>query len=107
MRCAMNEIVQRHGALRTTFSLSEEGKLRQTIHPSLGFETEVVDLSSQADARGKAYEISLAAHRNPNFLLDRSALLMLTLFDLGKGEWGFNLIFHRMYLLSLHHLFSI
>jgi len=46
MRCAIDEVVQRHGALRTSFSLSEEGKLKQTIHPTMEFETEVVDLSS-------------------------------------------------------------
>ena len=101
MRCSMNEVVQRHGALRTAFSLSEEGKLKQTIYPTLEFETEVVDLSSEVDAKEKAYEISLAAHRKPNFLLDRLPLLMLTMFDLGNGEWGFNLIFHHMYLFFL------
>jgi Condensation domain len=98
MRCAIDEIVQRHGALRTSFSLSEEGKLKQTIHPALEFETEVVDLSSEVDPRQKAYEISQAAHRNPNFLLDRLPLLKFTIFDLGNEEWAFNLIFHHMYL---------
>ena len=98
MRCAIDEIVQRHGALRTSFSLSEEGKLKQTVYPALEFETKVVDLSSEVDARDKAYEISQAAHRKPNFLLDRLPLLMFTIFDLGKGEWAFNLIFHHMYL---------
>jgi hypothetical protein len=99
IRGAMAEIIQRHGALRTAFSLSDEGILKQTVHSNLDFQMEVVDLSYEVDARKIAYEMSLAVHKNPNFLLDQLPLLVFTMFDLGNREWGFNVVFHHRYVI--------
>ncbi|KAF9228933.1 putative nonribosomal peptide synthetase [Gyrodon lividus] len=97
MTDAFREVVQRHGALRTAFTWNEElGKLEQTIHPSVDFKASLVDLSSEPDAASKAYEISLALNKEPNFKLDRLPLLIATMFDLGGGDWAFNIVIHHI-----------
>ncbi|KAI6009612.1 putative nonribosomal peptide synthetase [Pisolithus orientalis] len=97
MTKAFAEVVQRHGALRTTFTWNEElGKLEQTIYPSVDFKATLVDLSSEPDAAAKAYEMSLALNKRPNFKLDRLPLLIATMFDLGGGDWAFNVVIHHI-----------
>jgi hypothetical protein len=97
MTGAFGEVVQRHGALRTVFAWNEElGKLEQTIYPSVDFKASLVDLSSEPDAAAKAYEISLALNKEPNFTLDRLPLLIATMFDLGGGDWAFNIVIHHI-----------
>ncbi|KIK92693.1 hypothetical protein PAXRUDRAFT_146735 [Paxillus rubicundulus Ve08.2h10] len=97
MTGAFGEVVQRHGALRTTFTWNEQlGKLEQTIYPSVDFKASLVDLSSEPDAAAKAYEISLALNKEPNFTLDRLPLLIATMFDLGGGDWAFNIVIHHI-----------
>ncbi|KAH7909125.1 putative nonribosomal peptide synthetase [Hygrophoropsis aurantiaca] len=97
MQDAFSEVVQRHGALRTAFTWNEElGKLRQTIYPSVFFQASLVDLSNEADATAKAYEMSLAHNKEPNFELDRLPLLTATMFDLGGGDWAFNIVIHHI-----------
>ncbi|KAI6098831.1 putative nonribosomal peptide synthetase [Pisolithus croceorrhizus] len=97
MTDAFTEIVQRHGALRTTFTWNEElGKLQQTIYPSVDFRASLVDLSNEPNAAAKAYEMSLALNKQPNFKLDRLPLLMATMFDLGDGDWAFNVVIHHI-----------
>ncbi|KAI5993419.1 hypothetical protein EDC04DRAFT_1271012 [Pisolithus marmoratus] len=97
MTDAFAEVVQRHGALRTTFTWNEElGKLEQTIYPSVDFKATLVDLSNEPDAVAKAYEMSLALNKQPNFKLDRLPLLITTMFDLGSGDWAFNVVIHHI-----------
>ncbi|KIJ63457.1 polyketide synthetase [Hydnomerulius pinastri MD-312] len=97
MTDAFAEVVQRHGALRTSFSWNDElGRLEQTIHPSVDFRASLVDLSDEPDAAAKAYEISLALNKEPNFKLDRLPLLIATMFDLGGGDWAFNIVIHHI-----------
>ena len=97
MADAFAEVIQRHGALRTAFSWNEvEGKLEQTIFPSVDFKAKLVDLSGQPNASSKAYEMSLAENEEPNFKLDQLPLLTATMFDLGRGEWGFNIVIHHI-----------
>ena len=100
MRGAIDEVVQRHGATSVLpFSLSKRRETQTEYLSRLGIRGRGRGSKFWRPTRGeKAYEISLAAHRKPNFLLDRLPLLMFTIFDLGEGEWGFNLIFHHMYL---------
>ncbi|KIJ63455.1 polyketide synthetase [Hydnomerulius pinastri MD-312] len=94
---AFAEVVQRHGALRTAFTWNDElGKLEQTIYPSVDFRASLIDLSSEPDATAKAYEMSLALNKEPNFKLDRLPLLIATMFDLGGGDWAFNVIIHHI-----------
>ncbi|KAH7890103.1 putative nonribosomal peptide synthetase [Phlebopus sp. FC_14] len=94
---AFAEVVQRHGALRTSFAWNEEaGKLEQTIHPSVDFRASLIDLSSEPDALAKAYEMSLALNKEPNFSLDRLPLLIATMFDLGGGDWAFSVVIHHI-----------
>ncbi|KAI6142295.1 putative nonribosomal peptide synthetase [Pisolithus thermaeus] len=97
MTDAFTEVVQRHGALRTTFTWNEElGKLEQTIYPSVDFRASLVDLSNEPNAAAKAYEMSLALNKQPNFRLDRLPLLIATMFDLGDGDWAFNVVIHHI-----------
>lgn len=94
---AFAEVVQRHGALRTTFTWNEElGKLEQTIYPSVDFKATLADLSSELDDAAKAYEMSLALNKQPNFKLDRLPRLIATMFDLGGGDWAFNVVIHHI-----------
>ena len=68
---AFAEVVQHHGALRIVFTWNEElGKLGQTIYPSVDFKATLVDLSNEPDATAKAYEMSLAQNKEPDFKLD-------------------------------------
>ena len=94
---AFAEVVQRHGALHTAFTWNEElGKLEQTIYPSVDFKATLVDLSNDPDSTAKAYEMSLAQNKQPNFKLDRLPLLIATMFDLGGGDWAFNVVIHHI-----------
>lgn len=94
---ALAEVIQRHGALRTAFTWNEElGKLEQTVYPDIDFKATLVDLSGEPDSTAKAYEMSLALNREPNFKLDRLPLLIATMFDLGGNMWAFNIIVHHI-----------
>ena len=97
MRHAFAEVIQRHGALLTTFSWSTEGKLKQTVHPFTDFDIKVVDLSHEADPARKARKITLTACEEPGFRLDRLPLFTVTMFNLGQSTWNLSLIFHDMY----------
>ena len=100
---AFAEVVQRHGALRTAFTWNEElGKLEQTIYPSVDFNATLVDLSNEPNAAAKAYEMSLAQNKEPNFKLDRLPLLIATMFDLGGGDWAFSVVIHHI--IMMRHL---
>lgn len=60
MSDAFTEVVQRHGALRTTFTWNEELlKPEQTIYPSVDFKATLVDLSDEPDIAATAYGMSL------------------------------------------------
>ncbi|KAF9241407.1 putative nonribosomal peptide synthetase [Melanogaster broomeanus] len=72
------------------------GKLEQTIYPSVDFKASLIDLSSEPDAAARAYEISLALNKKPDFQLDRLPLLIATMFDLGGGDWAFNIVIHHI-----------
>ncbi|KAH7918588.1 amino acid adenylation [Leucogyrophana mollusca] len=40
--------------------------------------------------------MSLALNKEPNFRLDRLPLLTATMFDLGSGDWAFNIVIHHI-----------
>ncbi|KAF9219105.1 putative nonribosomal peptide synthetase [Gyrodon lividus] len=94
---ALQEIVQRHGALRTAFSWNEGlAKLEQTIFPSTESGITFHDLSSEPNALAKAYELSMSMNREPNFILDSPPLLLVSAFDLGGSTWALTIIIHHI-----------
>ncbi|EMD32324.1 PKS/NRPS enzyme [Gelatoporia subvermispora B] len=97
MRKAFQEVVQRHGALRTTFTWSEElGKLVQTIHPTVDFEPRLIDLSGESEPEKKAFDMACAENREPSFKLDQLPLLSATMYRLGGGAYSFSVIIHHI-----------
>ncbi|KAH9923014.1 putative nonribosomal peptide synthetase [Amylocystis lapponica] len=97
MRKALVEVVQRHGALRTTFAWNETlGKLEQTIHPSVEFDSKLVDLSSDPDGEKKAFDMALAENREPGFRLDQLPLVSTTMYKLGGGTYAFSVVIHHI-----------
>lgn len=96
IRNAFNELVQRHGVLRTTFSWSPEGKLKQTVHSVMDFDITVIDFSHEADPTRKAHKLALAASKEPNLKIDRLPLFTVTVINLGNNKWNLSLVFHDM-----------
>ncbi|KIK85335.1 hypothetical protein PAXRUDRAFT_831969 [Paxillus rubicundulus Ve08.2h10] len=94
---AFQEVIQRHGALRTAFSWSESlGKLRQTVFQTAESGITVHDLSSEPNAYAKAYEISMSMNDKPNFSLNSPPLLQFAAFDLGGSIWSFTVVIHHI-----------
>ncbi|KIJ16259.1 hypothetical protein PAXINDRAFT_155215 [Paxillus involutus ATCC 200175] len=94
---AFQEVVQRHGALRTAFSWSESlAKLEQTVFPTAELGITFHDLSSEPNASAKAYEISMSMNDKPNFALSSPSLLQFAAFDLGGSIWSFTVIIHHI-----------
>ena len=101
---AVNEIVRRHEALRTTFVL-RDGVAAQVIAPALEIATPVVDLGGLDAERREAEALRLAAEeaRRP-FDLATGPLLRVATLDLGvrpaTGER------EHVVLFTLHHIVS-
>ncbi|EMD30921.1 hypothetical protein CERSUDRAFT_100836 [Gelatoporia subvermispora B] len=84
----LQEVVQRHGAFRTTLTWSEElGKLVQTIYSAVDFESRLIDLSGgEVEPEKKAFDMTCAENREPSaFKLDQLSLLSATTYRLGGG----------------------
>ena len=96
-RC-LNEIVRRHGSLRTTFR-SVDGEPVQVVAPALHVPMPVIDLSGLEGAGEEAEAVRLATEeaRRP-FDLTQGPLLRATLLHLGAD--------HHILLLTLHHIVS-
>jgi len=92
---SLNEIIRRHDALRTTFSVVE-GKLLQIISSSLNLSLPVVDLSNR-EQEDKARRFAGEEARRP-FDLARGPLLRATLLRLGEED--------HVLLLNMHHIVS-
>ena len=92
---SLNEIIRRHDALRTTFSVVE-GKLLQIISSSLNLSLPVVDLSNR-EQEDKARRFAGEEARLP-FDLARGPLLRATLLRLGEED--------HVLLLNMHHIVS-
>jgi amino acid adenylation domain-containing protein len=95
---SLNEIVRRHEALRTTFSMVD-GEAVQVISPSLVMSVPMLDLSDrfeserENEARRLVHEEALAP-----FDLSQGPLLRVTLVRLGEQD--------HVLLLTLHHIVS-
>ncbi|KAF8800322.1 hypothetical protein BYT27DRAFT_6834852 [Phlegmacium glaucopus] len=95
MREAFAEVIQRHGALRTAFFLSQ-GRLEQCVYPFLDFEINVVDLKAEADAERKAYKMSLDICEELDLILEKLPLFRATVFNLGNDTWSISFISHQI-----------
>jgi amino acid adenylation domain-containing protein len=95
---ALNEIVRRHEALRTTFS-SVEGLPIQTVSPSLRLELPVIDLREheQEEREQKAEKMARAEAQRP-FDLSIGPLLRTSLLKMGEED--------HILLLVMHHIVS-
>jgi len=95
---ALNEIVRRHEALRTSFAAAGETRV-QIIAPSLTLPLPVIDLSSLPEARREDEALRLAKEEAGRlFDLSRVPLLRTTLLRLGSAEY--------VVLLTMHHIIS-
>ena len=96
LETAINEIVRRHEALRTTFD-EAEGEPLQVIAPALMIPLERIDLSELPAMRreSEAARLAFEEARKP-FDLARGPLLRTTLLKLGERDF--------ILLLTLHHI---
>ena len=93
---ALNEIVQRHEILRTTFRV-EGGQPVQVIEPNLVLPLPVIDLGAlpPAERESRMLEIALAETRRP-FLLDAGPLIRTTLIRCGAADYVLQLSMHHI-----------
>ncbi|WP_086691624.1 amino acid adenylation domain-containing protein [Nostoc sp. T09] len=95
---SLNEIVQRHEALRTIFSLVN-GQAFQAIAPTLTIQLPIIDLCHvPAPERGAEVERLAIAESHYIFDLTQLPLLRCTLLHLGENE--------HIVLLTIHHIVS-
>ncbi|HYN22023.1 MAG TPA: amino acid adenylation domain-containing protein, partial [Thermoanaerobaculia bacterium] len=94
LAAALDEVVRRHEALRTTFEVNEESRVVQVIGPSLILPLPVIDLS----AVPKEAERLAAREAARSFDLGRGPLLRARLVRIGETE-------HRL-LLVMHHIIA-
>src|SRR5262249_58787381 len=96
LELSLNEIVRRHQALRTTFSIVE-GQPVQVVSPSLRISLPVVDLTDRPEAEREEEARRLAQEEAQRpFDLSRGPLLRVTLLRLGPQE--------HVVLLVIHHI---
>jgi len=95
---SLNEIVQRHEALRTTFRMVS-GEPLQVIAPALALTLPWVDLRELPEAQQEAQvERLVTEEAQQPFDLARGPLLRATLLQLGEAE--------HVLLLTMHHIVS-
>ncbi|KAJ3033802.1 hypothetical protein HDV00_005815 [Rhizophlyctis rosea] len=97
---ALTIIMQRHAALRTTFSWDEEqGQLMQTVHKTANLTWDYRDFSSFNNveyAAGYALLEANAANENPGFVLTQLPLIQICLYKCGGKRWAISLIAHHI-----------
>jgi amino acid adenylation domain-containing protein len=92
-RDCLQQLIDRHGALRTAFSESSAGQPRQYFHGAVPADFAVVAANSQSDA--EIYEDMLTESRRP-FDLGAPPLLRVRLYQRGPSE--------HLLLLTAHHI---
>src|SRR5207302_465965 len=98
LELSLNEIVQRHEVLRTTF-VALNGRPAQVIAPRLALPLPVVDLCGLSPTRQEAMMLRLATEEaHLPFDLSRGPLLRTTLLRLNSEE--------HVFLLTMHHIIS-
>ncbi|MET0622970.1 MAG: amino acid adenylation domain-containing protein [Pyrinomonadaceae bacterium] len=99
LRHALNEIVRRHDALRTTFAVGPDLEPVQSIAPSLELSLRVEDLSGLPGPEREAEAVRLATcEAQRPFDLERGPLLRARLLRLGTEE--------HVLLFTMHHIVS-
>jgi amino acid adenylation domain-containing protein len=93
---SLQEIVRRHGALRTRFVV-EDGEPLQKIEPSVELRLQLLDVRDQksVDAREQAVKILAAAGAKP-FNLESAPLLRAALVRMGDQQYAFGLTIHHI-----------
>jgi amino acid adenylation domain-containing protein len=95
---SLNEVLQRHEALRTTFAQVDDGAV-QVIAPTLTLLLPIVDLGSQSKTSQHVETSRLAIQEAQRpFDLARGPLVRATLLRLGREE--------HVLLLTMHHIIS-
>ncbi len=87
LRAAINDVVQRHESLRTSFAMNGEGRLMQVIAPQVQIELPLEDLSHVPQSE-HAQQIQQWSRRQAEeaFDLDRQPLLRARLLRLGDAD---------------------
>ncbi|RCJ21836.1 non-ribosomal peptide synthetase [Nostoc minutum NIES-26] len=93
---SLNEVVQRHESLRTTFTIIE-GQPSQVICPNLTLSLPIVDLRRLANQQQEIQQLVKQEIEEPFDLL-QGPLLRVKLLQLGETE--------HLLLLSMHHIIS-
>lgn len=93
---SVRELIRRHEALRTTFTLVES-QPTQVIHPSWDFQLPVVDFSAVPNPATQVDQFLQEAARQP-FDLEQGPLLRVTLLRLGKTT--------HVVLFVIHHIIA-
>jgi amino acid adenylation domain-containing protein len=112
LRSAVATLVQRHDALRTRFTLSEAGSIRQFVVPDVALSVPVVDLAGQAEAEqnaeirrleeeaGKSH-FDLARGPLIGALLVRCApsshILLLTVHHIAVDRWSVKILLRELF----------
>jgi amino acid adenylation domain-containing protein/non-ribosomal peptide synthase protein (TIGR01720 family) len=95
---ALNEIVRRHEALRTTFT-TVDGQPVQVISPALSLSLPVIDLLGLPEPEREAEALRLATEEAQRpFDLAQGPLVRTTILRLGEADYVF--------LLTMHHIVS-
>jgi len=98
LQLSLNEIVQRHESLRTTFR-AVNGEAVQVIAPSQKLQLRAIDLRHLRDAEREAETLRLATeYAQKPFDLERGPLLRASLLELGDE--------HSVFLLTIHHIIA-
>ena len=96
--CALNEIVERHESLRTTFRLVEDVP-QQIVAPALQLHTAIRDLRDHPEAeRSAEADRQLSAEAAAPFDLERDPLVRMLLIQLGANDYRL--------LITMHHIVS-
>jgi len=97
LRRTLQEIVNRHEVLRTTFSEDESGKPIQLVAPEREFKLAVSDLRSYATQfRENEARRQVVEHVRQPFDLKRGPLFRASLLQVGDAEYILSLAFHHI-----------
>ncbi|MBA3774792.1 MAG: amino acid adenylation domain-containing protein, partial [Ramlibacter sp.] len=97
LRRALDRIVARHEALRTSFVLLQGQPVQHIAAPDIGFTLHEHDLSGHADALGEAQRLA-QAEASAEFDLEQGPLIRGRLLVLGEEE--------HVLLVTMHHIVS-
>jgi amino acid adenylation domain-containing protein len=96
LRNSLNEVVRRHEALRTVFTVVDEQPVQRVLEPKV-WEVPLVDLSAESESdRQLAFERLLADDAKQPFDLQNGPLYRGTLVRMGASDY--------LLLLNVHHI---